>query len=126
MASQQNLVIQRLLNIATQTTSTNGSAVDLRGKVNPGSRNIKVYVTVSAVAGTTPNFNFKVQQSNSTGSGYTDVTGLTFTAITATTGGQEEKHGVVTQRYIRYVSTFDANTTSATFVAVALTENRIT
>jgi hypothetical protein len=126
MASLQNFVVTRLLNISTQTTSTNGSAVDLRGKVNPGSRNIKVYLTASAALGTTPNFNFKVQQSNSTGSGYTDVTGLTFTAITATTGGQEEKHGVVTQRYIRYVSTFDANTTSATFCAVAVVENRIT
>jgi hypothetical protein len=126
MAQQQQLTVNRLLNISTQTTSTNGSAVDLKGSINPGGRNIKVYVTASAVLGTTPNFNFKVQESNSTGSGYTDVTGLTFTAITATTGGQETKHGVVTKRYIRYVSTFDANTTSATFCAIALTEARIT
>lgn len=126
MASQQQLTITRLLNIATQTTSTNGSAVDLRGTINPGGRNVKVYLTVSAVAGTTPNFNFKVQESASTNSGFTDVTGLTFTAITATGGGQETKHGVIKQRYIRYVSTFDANTTSATFVAVVLTEARIT
>jgi hypothetical protein len=122
--NQKLLTVLRLFNLVTQTTTTNGSAVDLQGYVNPGGRNMKAYVTGSSTAGTTPNLNVKIQESTATGSGWGDITGAAFAAVTATTPWSEEIHFVATKRYIRAVTTFDANTTSASYCVIALAENR--
>lgn len=124
---QENLEIKELLSPATRSTSANGSAVDLQATIHPGGRQIKAYLNLSSLAGTTPSVTGKIQDSDTTTSAdFTDVSGASFTAVTSTAGGTEAIHFVTNKRYIRAVLTLTANTTEAVGTMLAVVENLTT
>lgn len=127
MATQQNLAIKSLLIAQAATTTITGTSVDLQGSINPGGRNMKVFLDAQAVAGTTPSVTVKIQDSpnNTT---FTDVPGAAFSAITTNgaAGAPVELHFVTNNRYVRAVATFTSNTTAANIYAGLVTEKVIT
>ena len=93
------------------TASTNHSSVDTKGY-----NSAMVVLEVGAVSGTTPINTVKIQEStdNST---FTDVSGATFTAVTASNNSQVlrvEGLGTSRARYLRAVSTVSGTTPSFT------------
>lgn len=126
MAHQENLEIRRLLSPAVRTTDTDGSAVDLADYIHPGGRAMKAKLDLSDALGTTPSVAVKIQDSDTTtAADFTDVSGATFTAVTATTGAEEEIHFVTNKRYIRAVLTITTNTTTVTGGVYVLNEKLI-
>lgn len=124
MIAQKTLSIKQLFGAGARTTTTTGSAVDLAGYVNPGGRNMKAYLDVSAATGTSASVTVKIQEGDNTTT-FTDISGATFTAATTATSG-EEIHFVTAKRYVRAVATYTSNTTSATLGCYLLAENRTT
>lgn len=109
---------------ARKTASENGSAIDLRDYVG----DVKVILSTSAGGGTTPTLDVKLQESDATGSGFTDISGAEFTQVTDAADSTE---AIVisadsNKRYMRAVLTIDG--TSPTFdmalVAVGLKQVR--
>lgn len=109
---------------ARKTASENGSAIDLRDYVG----DVKVILSTSAGGGTTPTLDVKLQESDATGSGFTDISGAAFTQVTDAADSTE---AIVisadsNKRYLRAVVTIDG--TSPTFdmalVAVGLKQVR--
>ena len=128
MATQQNMAIKGLLIAQSATTTVTGTSVDLQGTINPGGRNMKVFLDVQGVAGTTPSVTVKLQDSpnNTT---FTDIAGAAFAAITtnlAATGVGTFLHFITNNRYVRAVATFTSNTTQAILWSGLLVENEIT
>lgn len=96
------LTLSLLSDIAARTSTVTGSAVDIRDYVG----RIKVLQLVGTVSGTSPTLNGKIQDSADGSTGWADVTGATFTEVTASNSSQSI--GVDTRackRYIRYVGT---------------------
>lgn len=93
------------------TTTTNGAAVDLQGKANPGVKQMKAFINAGASTGTSETCDVKVQESDASGSGFTDISGATFTQLTDV--GAEEIHFQTIKRYVRLVATLAG--TSPTF-----------
>jgi hypothetical protein len=96
---------------AAQTSSTNGSAVDL------GAYEGEVALILAAQHGTgnaDNTLNLKVQDSADGSTGWGDVSGATFTAVNGTTDSLQKlsinKNEI--KRYIRYVSTIAGTTPS--------------
>ena len=91
-------------------TTTNGIAVDTNGFDDA-----QVILDTGASSGTSPTLDVKMQESDSSGSGYTDISGATFTQITA--DDQHQSLGLnlrSKKRYIRAVATLVG--TSPTFI----------
>lgn len=128
MPFQKNLTVRRLLSARVATTDTQGSAIDLSTSINPGVRDMKAVLDVSALAGTAGaglTLNVKLQHSNTTtAADFTDISGAAFTQVTSTAGGIEAIDFSTTRRYVRAAVTFGATATSATFGAYVVTENR--
>lgn len=125
MPSQQMLVTKQLLAAGANTTTTTGTALDMQGSINPGGRNIKVFINVPTVTGTTPSVTFTVMTgSNTTVASMSSA--YTFAAITTNQSQNVEAHIQTNNRYIAIVETLTANTTSVTAYAGCLLENRIT
>ena len=102
---------------AASTSTITGAAVDLLGYQGK----VKVTQDVGAVSGTTPTLNGKIQDSADGSTGWADVTGATFTEVTASTNVQSI--GVDTRlakRYIRYVGTIAGTTPSYTMAVNAV------
>jgi hypothetical protein len=97
----------------TATSTVTGTGVDM---INADSRCFAVQ-HVGAVSGTTPTLDGKIQESDTSGSGYTDVAGATFTQVTASTNLQVISFER-TKRYLRYVGTIGG--TSPSFALAAL------
>lgn len=100
-----------LSNIAARTSTVTGSAVDLQGYQGK----LKVMQNVGTVSGTTPTLDGKLQDSADGSTGWADVTGATFTQVTAADSLQSI--GVDTRavkRYVRYVGTIGGTTPSFT------------
>lgn len=96
------LTLQVLSDIAARTSTVTGSAVDIRDYTG----RIKVLQLVGTVSGTSPTLDGKIQDSADGSTGWADVTGATFTQVTASNSSQSI--GVDTRackRYIRYVGT---------------------
>ncbi|MEW6304687.1 MAG: hypothetical protein AB1705_14525 [Verrucomicrobiota bacterium] len=99
---QSRLTAASLSAPAAQTSTVTGAAVDIRdyhGK-------LKVMQNVGTVSGTSPTLDGKIQDSADGSTGWADVSGATFTQVTASTNHQSI--GVDTRackRYIRYVGT---------------------
>lgn len=74
---QANL-IEALPN-AVRTSTTTGSAVDLRGYEGKGQVTL---TTSAATAGTSPTLNVKLTECATSGGSYTDITGATFNEVT--------------------------------------------
>lgn len=125
MPTQQNMAIKGLLLSQRGTTTLTGTSVDLQGTINPGGRNMKVFLDMQNVAGTTPSVTVKIQDSpnNTT---FTDVSGAAFSAITtnlAAAGTGTSLHFVSNNRYVRAIATYTSNTTQADLWCGLLVEN---
>src|SRR4051812_876213 len=84
----------------TATASANGTGVDTQGYTDA-----VVVLEVGTVSGTTPTLNVKVQESDDN-STFSDVTGATFTQVTATGSSQVlrvAELNVGRKRYLRTV-----------------------
>lgn len=126
MATQKNLAIKTLLIAQAATTTVTGTSVDLQGTINPGGRNMKVFVDAQNIVATTPSITVKIQDSpnNTT---FTDITGAAFTAITTNgaAGAPVEIHFLTNNRYVRAVATYGSTHTSSTIYAGLVVENVI-
>lgn len=122
MARAQSFTILTLLSLSAVTTSTQGSAQDLAKYIGVGMRQMKAHVDVNGLTGTSPTFDFSIQQNDTSGaSGWADV--QTFTQ--KTTNGNEDIHFTPTKRYIRAVTTAGGTSPSANLTVVVLAELRI-
>jgi hypothetical protein len=101
---------------AARTSTVTGSAIDilpLRGKG-------LVVQDVGAVTGTTPTLNGKIQDSADGSTDWTDITGATFTEVTAANNVQCIPLNVDNcRRYVRWVGTLGGTTPNFT-VGVSL------
>lgn len=106
MATQQNFDVLTLLGAVARTTSTDGSAVDLQGYVNPGGRAMKAYLDLGAVTTAGP-LTVKIQHSDTTtAADFTDAGGnFTVIPVTTTTATNEAIHFTTTKRYVRASAT---------------------
>lgn len=107
----QSLYPLTLLTAASRTASVDGTGVDLSPYVNTGNINLKVIMDVGTVTGTNPTWDVKIQESDSSGSGYTDITGAAFTQVTDTGAGAVELHCKTNKRYIRASCTIGGTST---------------
>lgn len=107
----------------TITTSADGT-----GKlVGAGPYNgMKVYLHVDSETGTTPTLDVKIQESDTLGSGYTDVPGGAFAQLTTfTTAQYAEIHIHWTKKYLRYSATTSGTSPSYVGVVIGLTPGQI-
>jgi len=112
-----NLTQVAVSGIAARTSTVTSSAVDLRTYKG----GIIVQQLVGVVSGTSPTLNGKLQTSADGSTGWTDITGATFTEVTATDSFQ--KIGIVenqTSGYVRYVGTIAGTSPSFTMGVVLL------
>jgi hypothetical protein len=107
---------------AANTSTVTGSAIDLRGYT----ADVIVQQQVGAVTGTTPTLDGKIQSSADGSTNWTDVTGATFTQVTASTSLQQTNVDTrAAARFIRYVGTIGGTTPSFT-MAVQLIGQKAT
>jgi hypothetical protein len=126
MPSQKSFVALTVMAAKNYSTSTQGSAIDLQGYINPGGRTMKGILVAGEGAGTTVAVDVKFQDSNTTtASDFTDISGATFTTI-ATTGisAIQQIHFQTRKRYIRAASTHGTNFTNATYSVIVIAEQR--
>jgi hypothetical protein len=119
---QRAFTVLELLAAKRRTASANGTGVDLQGYVNPGGREMKAYLNCGAISSGT-SLDVKIQESDASGSGYTDITGAAFTQLT-TSPGDEEIHFRTNKRYVRAVGTLVG--TNYEYGVILLVENRLT
>lgn len=110
MATMRNIGFAELVPADNHTVSFNGDAVDLASTVTgqhkpfigagPGGRQFKAILSAVHTAGTG---DFKLQYSADGSTGWTDISGATFTQVDA--DAAEEIHFVAPERYIRAVGT---------------------
>lgn len=96
----------------TATASANGTGVDTQGYSDA-----MVVLEVGTVSGTTPTLNVKIQESDDNSS-FSDVTGATFTQVSATGSSQVlrvTELNLVRKRYLRAVATIAGTTPSFAF-----------
>lgn len=106
----------------TITTTTNGTGIDMLTAEGP----FFVFLSVGDidVASGNETYNFKVQEStdNST---FTDITGATFTAVTADNSKQVINVTNRSKRYVRGVATLAGTTPSAIVDMLVLHKKKI-
>jgi hypothetical protein len=108
-----NAVLGQGLTPRTLTGSASGSAIDLLS----GDGRCFAVQMVGAVGGTTPSLAGKIQESADGSTGWTDISGATFTAVGASDVMQSISFDR-TLRYVRYVGTVTG--TSPTIAAGVL------
>lgn len=109
--------LSTLSNIAAQTSTVTGSAVDVRDREGQ----ILVQQVVGTVSGTAPTLDGKIQDSADGSTDWQDVSGATFTQVTASNSAQKivlQASGV--RGYVRYVGTIAGGTPSFMVGAFAL------
>ena len=97
----------------TATATQTGSDVDTKGY-----NSAAVVLEVGTVSGTTPTLDVKVQECATSGGTYTDISGATFTQVTATDNSQIlriEGLGTSRQRYLKVVGTIAGTSPSFAF-----------
>lgn len=103
--------------IAARTSTVTASAVDVRSYKG----GLLVQQLVGVVSGTSPTLDGKLQTSADGSTGWTDITGATFTQVTATDSFQAIGIDVrQTSGYIRFVGTIAGTTPSFTMGVVLL------
>lgn len=119
--------VKYLLDAVAQTTSTDGSAIDLgTDTVNILKRPVAFVLTAGArtYAGS-PTVDIIIQEDST--SGFTAPTTLaSFTQIATTVAAHEVIFATPTKRYLRYASTFSAATTTGAYSVVCLYDKRTT
>jgi len=92
-----------------ETATVTGAAV----LVNHYTGGLEIFQTVGTVSGTTPTLDGKIQDSADGSTGWADVTGATWTQVTASDADQAIVVNVdSTKQYIRYVGTIAGTTPS--------------
>lgn len=116
-----------LITAGSYTSTQTGTGVDLSPYAATGDHNFKVVMDVGTVTGTNPTWDVKIQESDTLGSGYADITGATFTQVIATGTGAVEIHTRTSKRYIRAVCTI-GGTSTPTFpcAVIAIVKERFT
>jgi len=106
----------------TATSTVTGAAVDTMGY-----NDAMITLEVGTVSGTTPTLDGKIQESADGSTGWADITGATFTQVTASNSTQKIRLnglGVGSRkRYIRFVGTIAGTTPSFALAANALLGN---
>jgi hypothetical protein len=102
----------------TATSTVTGSSGDLLA----GDGRCFALQQVGAVSGTAPTLDGKIQESSDGSTNWTDITGATFTQVTAT-GNYQAITFDRSKRYVRYVGTI-AGTTPSFALAVVLSEQK--
>lgn len=101
---------------AALTTTTNGSTVDL---IDSNANMASAVLQVGAVSGTQGTFDVKMQESTATDSGFSDISGATFTQFTtsgvAGTSGSQIISFQRQKRYVRAYVTMAGTYTNALF-----------
>jgi hypothetical protein len=112
--------VQLTAGLRTDTVATNGSSYDTGGSLSFGGQ---AYLQVTGFSGT--DVTIKIQDS-ANNSAFTDVSGLSFTAVTAAPFTQRLAiaNTATIRQYVRAVTTTSAGFTSATF-SVVLNKNKI-
>jgi len=121
----QSVTALTLVAPSTRTATVTGTGVDLSPYVNTVNTNLKIVADVGTVTGTTPTLDIKIQDSDDNSS-FSDITGATFTQITATGAGAVEIHTKTNKRYIRAVGTIAGTTPSFPLAIWALVIERYT
>lgn len=105
-----------LANITTATSTVTGSAVDVRDAEG----DLMVVQAVGAVSGATPTLDGKLQDSADGATGWADVSGATFTQVTAANNVQKiVVRANAMRRYVRYVGTIGGTSPSFALGALA-------
>lgn len=106
--------------VRTDTTATNGSSIDTTASVSFGAQ---AYLHVFALTGTDVTMKIQDSADNNT---FADVTGLTFTQVTAVPFSQRLATGrtATIRRYLRVVTVTTGGFTSVSF-AVQITKNKV-
>lgn len=113
------LTLTAVSGIAARTATVTSSAVDVRSYKG----GLIAEQVVGVVSGTTPTLNGKLQSSADGSTGWADITGATFTEVTATDSMQKIGINVrSTGGYIRYVGTITGTTPSFTMGVALLGE----
>lgn len=121
--TMRNLGFAELFGALVRTATANGTGLDMTTTVSGQhkpfitEREYKAIVSVGAVSGTTPTLDLKIQESDDN-STFTDITGATFTQLTAV--GREEIQFKSIKRYIRAVATIGGTSPSFTFAVILL------
>lgn len=123
MSTQSNLKLVELVAASRKSASATGSDVDLKGYINPGGRQMKAFLSVTGVSGTSPTLDVKIQEADATSS-YTDISGATFTQATTTTS--EEIHFRTNKRYVRAIATLAGTSPVFDVATLLLVEKRTT
>jgi hypothetical protein len=118
----RNKNLQELIPADQLTATETGTGVDLQGDRNPGGREMAAFLSIGVVSGTTPTCDVKLQESDALGSGYTDISGATFTQATAAT--RETIYFQTLKRYVRAIATI-AGTNPSFDTAVVLVSDKI-
>jgi len=105
-----------LANPASNTSTLTGSSVDILDVDGP----MLIVQQVGTVSGTTPTWDGKIQDSADGSTDWQDVTGATFTQVTASNKIHAIKlEASQVRRYIRYVGTIGGTSTPTFPVAVS-------
>src|SRR5262249_48016450 len=99
--------------------ATSGTGVDL---LAGDGRCFAIQIT-GAVGGTSPTLDGKIQESDSSGSGYADISGATFSQVTAANNVQVISFER-TKRYVRYVGTVGGSSTPTVLAAIFIGEQK--
>lgn len=113
--------LDTLLACDSRTASANGTGVDLEGSTGAEGEAFVILFSDAASAGTNPTLDVKLQESDALGSGYTDISGATFTQVT--NAASEQKITINTndtKRYLRAVGTIGGTNSPAFTYAVGL------
>ena len=125
MPTLSNFTLTEMFASLERTASANGTGIDIRSSINAGGRQMKAHLSVGGVSGTNPTLDVKIQESDASGSGYTDISDATFTQAVDDT--REEKHFKTIKRYVRAVGTIGGtNTPTFDYGVLLMTENRVT
>lgn len=109
--------VYNLANIAANTATLTGSAVD----VSAVEGDLMILQDVGAVSGTAPTLDGKIQDSDDGSTGWADVSGVTFTQVTAANSKQKTSVPAnACKKYVRYVGTIGGTTPSFTLSVTAL------
>ncbi len=92
-----------------ETSTVTGAAVDLNGYIG----GLEIYQSVGTVSGTSPTLDGKIQDSADGSTGWADISGETWTQVTASDANQAITISADSaKRYIRYVGTIAGTTPS--------------
>jgi len=117
------LTVATVSDIAARTSTVTSSAYDTQDFKGT----LTILQQVGTVSGTSPTLDGKIQDCDTSGGTYADVSGLTFTQVTASNNAQSLRcptRGL--RRYIKYVGTIAGTTPSFAMGVVAIGQKNVT